>query len=105
RTVTSEFTVFADEQAESVKAVITVKAPSVSTRECNYEPAPVIGDIQPVEKWHWDGFKCPAGRTSCNADAEYWITYSSPVVGDLDGDGSVEVVTIPSPANYTGILG
>lgn len=60
-------------------------------------PVPVIGDVQPKEVWHWTGWKGGA--------ADYKITYSSPVAGDLLGDGKVKVVTVPSTSNYTSING
>ena len=58
---------------------------------CN-KTRPVIGDVKPVEKWHWSGWTSPQGN-------KYGTTYSSPVVGDLDGDGKTEVVVISSLEN------
>lgn len=50
---------------------------------------PVIGDVQPVEKWHWSGWRSPSG-------VKYGTTYSSPVAADLDQDGKTEIVVIAS---------
>jgi hypothetical protein len=58
---------------------------------CN-KKRPVIGDVAPVEKWHWTGWISPEG-------VKYATTYSSPVVGDLDNDGKSEVVVISSQDN------
>jgi hypothetical protein len=61
---------------------------------CN-KTRPVIGDVKPVEKWHWSGWTPAGGK-------KHGTTYSSPVVGDLDNDGKTEVVTVPSTAdNYS----
>jgi hypothetical protein len=58
---------------------------------CN-KKRPVIGDVQPVEKWHWSGWTSPAG-------VKFATTYSAPVAGDLDNDGKSEVVVISSRAD------
>ena len=58
---------------------------------CN-KKRPVIGDLKPVEKWHWAGWTSPSGK-------KYATTYSSPVAADLDGDGKTEIVVIPSQDN------
>jgi hypothetical protein len=52
---------------------------------CN--PAPIIGDLNPTEMWHW-------------SDPAYSTTYSSPVAGDIDADGTVEIVSIGSTSSY-----
>lgn len=66
------------------------------------EPAPrplqrcmnkkVIGEVKPSELWAWK-------------DTNFKLTYSSPVAGDLDRDGSVEVVTIGSGDDYSDATG
>lgn len=76
----------------------TSKPPTIVVDEggelCN-KTRPVIGDVKPVEKWHWSGWT-PAGGKKLGT------TYTSPVVGDLDNDGKTEVVTVPSVAdNYS----
>jgi hypothetical protein len=55
---------------------------------CN-KNRPVIGEVKPIEKWHWAGWTSPAGK-------KYGTTYSSPAAADLDGDGKTEVVVISS---------
>jgi hypothetical protein len=77
---------------------LTITEPQITTRECSFTPPPVIGGVAPEQKWHWNGWTNAAGQ-------RYWITYSSPVVADLDQDGSVEVVTIPSTGTYSGLNG
>ncbi|HXH32560.1 MAG TPA: PQQ-binding-like beta-propeller repeat protein [Bacteriovoracaceae bacterium] len=66
----------------------TVLAPEVSKVSCSSPPEMVIGAVEPVKKWQWEGF------------ADYKLTFSSPVAGDLDGNGEVEIVTMISTGNY-----
>ncbi len=91
-----EFAVTDDEFAKVLMSVhVNVVPPPVQPKACFIEPDPVIGSISPVEKWHWSG-----------AAGGHAVTYSAPVVGDLDQDGSIEVVTIPSTyANYSTVNG
>lgn len=53
---------------------------------------PVIGDIAPVQMWQ---FK----------DTSFPVTYSSPVAGDIDKDGQVEIVSIGSTQSYANAAG
>lgn len=53
---------------------------------------PVIGDIAPVQLWQ---FK----------DTSFPVTYSSPVAGDIDKDGQVEIVSIGSTQSYNNTAG
>jgi hypothetical protein len=68
---------------------IEVVPPKAVARECSYLPEPVIGSVQPRQVWHYNGWTDPAGN-------RYYLTFSSPVAADLDGDGKVEIVTILS---------
>ncbi|MCB9024945.1 MAG: VCBS repeat-containing protein [Bdellovibrionaceae bacterium] len=69
----------------------TVAPPPIEITECATIAKPVIGTIKPVEKWHWKGYSSNQGF--------YKLTYSSPVVGDLDNNDSVEIVSIASLAS------
>ncbi len=82
-----------EEQTLSVK--IKVLPPEVNIQECFRQPAPVIGDLAPIEKWHWSGWEDPATKIV------YRLTYSSPVAADLDGDGKIEIIVVASSADYT----
>ncbi len=77
---------------------LSVLPPQTEKLACSYSPEPVIGDIQPVEMWHWKGVTESDG-------SRYYITYSSPVAGDLDSDGNVEIVSIPSTNAYSYVNG
>jgi hypothetical protein len=69
---------------------ITVRGPNVLASSCDYQPLPVIGEVKPELKWHWKGYDTE------DKLFRYATTYSSPVVGDLDGNGDIEVVSIAS---------
>ncbi len=71
--------------AEQVKIKIPEAEP------CRKVFAP-IGDVKPEQMWHYSLTTHP-------------LTYSSPVVGDLDNDGQVEVVFIASTAVYANVAG
>ena|GEM_PF-1567707 len=83
----------------SAEASLVVTAPVTTKNSCSYRPDPVIGTLAPVEKWHWTGWN-PGGDV-----LRHYITYSSPAVADLDGDGSIEVLSIPSTSNYSSVNG
>lgn len=61
-----------------------------STSSCIERP--VIGAIQPQEKWAWK-------------DPSYPVTFSSPVAGDIDKDGDVEIISIGSTQAYQSTSG
>jgi hypothetical protein len=75
---------------------IDVLPPEVPKAPCSYEADPVIGNVLPEKKWHFNGW---AQGNSAGA-LRYYLTYSAPAVGDLDGDGKAEVVTLLSQKNY-----
>lgn len=81
-----------EDEIFSADGVLNVIEPKVATTSCSYRPNLVIGALAPVQKWHW------AGWTPGGAVPSQTTTYSSPVVGDLDNDGTVEVISIPSTA-------
>lgn len=63
---------------------VNVIAPKAEAGSCDTVIPPVIGDVKPQQAWHWPGI------------GPYTITYSAPVAADLDGDGQVEIVSVPS---------
>lgn len=69
---------------------VKVKEPPIGQAACSVVIPPVIGAVKPTEAWHWPGLN------------GYVLTYSSPVAGDLNGDGQVEVVSIASTSTYEG---
>jgi hypothetical protein len=80
-----------DSDYQKIELSLTAITPRITTAQCLYQPPPVIGSVQPALKWHWKGYETD------DKTINYATTYSSPVVGDLDSDGNIEVVSIASP--------
>lgn len=85
-----EYSLVLDDLNHEIQGVhlnIKVLPPKVERKACFREPNSVIGDIAPEEMWHWKGW------------GEFSRTYSSPAAADLNQDGTVEIVSIPSKHN------
>ena len=93
QTFSGTVSVLGDQKSSSANYSIMVAAPLIEKIACGRVPEVVIGDVKPELKWHWKGV------------GEHRITFSSPVAGDLDNDGSTEIVTTVSNLNYSNVNG
>jgi hypothetical protein len=87
-----------EDDAPSITYDIQTFPPEVKNRQC-FKSNPVIGEVKPTEKWHWNGWVDPL------TNKRYYLTYSAPAAADLDNDGKVEIVSVPSTTNYSGVNG
>lgn len=93
KTFAGKISILSGKKVSSADYSITVGAPLIEKIACGRVPEVVIGEVKPELKWHWKG----AG--------EHRITFSSPVAGDLDNDGSTEIVTTISTLSYSNVNG
>lgn len=63
---------------------------SSNNKLCRFEPQPIVGDVEPILKWHWD---------ASTSSEPYWNqVMMAPVVAqtsDDNGDGSIDVLDYP----------
>jgi len=86
-----EFEIFGQEFVDyKINVEVSVKGPNVLAQSCDFQPLPVVGDVKPELMWHWKGYETD------DKLMRFATTYSSPVVGDLDGNGEIEIVSIAS---------